>query len=90
MEAELGNGDHLGGRHGRQGRRVGHPPSSPSICWITVGGIGRKQEDVDGESATEYLNLTVTFDHNMMDAAPAARFTERVPELIERLWPGPR
>jgi pyruvate/2-oxoglutarate dehydrogenase complex dihydrolipoamide acyltransferase (E2) component len=61
----------------------GIPPSSPSICWITVGGIGRKQEDVDRESAREYLNLTVSFDHNMMDAAPAARFTERFKELIE-------
>ena len=36
-----------------------------------------------GKSATEYLNLTVSFDHNMMDAAPAARFTERFKELIE-------
>jgi hypothetical protein len=35
---------------------------------ITVGGIGRKQEDVEGESAREYLNLTVSVDHNMMDA----------------------
>jgi 2-oxoacid dehydrogenases acyltransferase (catalytic domain) len=66
-----------------KGAGWGIPPSSPSICWITVGGIGRKQEDVDGESATEYLNLTVSFDHNMMDAAPAARFTERLKELIE-------
>jgi pyruvate/2-oxoglutarate dehydrogenase complex dihydrolipoamide acyltransferase (E2) component len=65
-----------------KGAGWGIPPSSPSICWITVGGIGRKQ-DVDGETATEYLNLTVSFDHNMMDAAPAARFTERFKELIE-------
>jgi hypothetical protein len=36
-----------------------------------------------GKSATEYLNLTVSFDHNMMDAAPAARFTERFKDLIE-------
>jgi pyruvate/2-oxoglutarate dehydrogenase complex dihydrolipoamide acyltransferase (E2) component len=66
-----------------KGAGWGIPPSSPSICWITVGGIGPKQEDVDGEGATEYLNLTVSFDHNMMDAAPAARFTERFKELIE-------
>ena len=61
---------------------MGHPSFLPSICWITVGGIGRKQ-GVDGGSAREYLNLTVSFDHNMMDAAPAARFTERFKELIE-------
>jgi hypothetical protein len=53
VEAELGNGDHLGGR---QGRRMGHSSFLPSICWITLGGIGRKQEDVDREGATEYLN----------------------------------
>ena len=29
------------------------------------------------------MNLTVSFDHNMVDAAPAARFTERLKELIE-------
>jgi hypothetical protein len=62
----------------------GIPPSSPSVCWITVGGIGRKQEDVNGQSSTrEYLSLTVSFDHNLVDGAPAARFTERFKELIE-------
>ena len=56
----------------------------PSICWITVGGIGRKREDVDGQITTrDDLSLTVSFDHNMMDAAPGARFTERFKELIE-------
>jgi pyruvate/2-oxoglutarate dehydrogenase complex dihydrolipoamide acyltransferase (E2) component len=67
-----------------KGAGWGIPPSSPSICWITVGGIGEKREDVDGEIATrEYLSLTVSFDHRMIDAAPAARFTERLKELIE-------
>jgi pyruvate/2-oxoglutarate dehydrogenase complex dihydrolipoamide acyltransferase (E2) component len=62
----------------------GIPPSSPSICWITVGGIGPKREEINGRVVTrEYLNLTVSFDHNMIDAAPAARFTERFKELIE-------
>jgi pyruvate/2-oxoglutarate dehydrogenase complex dihydrolipoamide acyltransferase (E2) component len=74
-----------------KGAGWGIPPSSPSICWITVGGIGRKQEDVDRESAMEYLNLTVSFDHNMMDAAPAARFHRAVEGTDrKRLWPGPR
>jgi hypothetical protein len=26
----------------------GVPPSSPSICWSTVGGIGHRREDRDG------------------------------------------
>jgi pyruvate/2-oxoglutarate dehydrogenase complex dihydrolipoamide acyltransferase (E2) component len=67
-----------------KGAGWGIPPSSPSICWITVGGIGRKWEMVDGQLATrDYLSLTVSFDHNMIDGAPAARFTERFKELIE-------
>ena len=62
----------------------GIPPSSPSICWITVGGIGQKRQDVDGQIGTrDYLSLTVSFDHRMIDGAPAARFTERLKELIE-------
>jgi pyruvate/2-oxoglutarate dehydrogenase complex dihydrolipoamide acyltransferase (E2) component len=62
----------------------GIPPSSPSICWITVGGIGPKREEVDGQITTrDYLSLTVSCDHNMVDGAPAARFTERLKELIE-------
>ena len=31
----------------------------------------------------EILNLTVMFDHNIIDGAPAARFTHRLVELIE-------
>ncbi len=31
----------------------------------------------------EILNLTVTFDHTIVDGAPAARFTRRLIELIE-------
>jgi pyruvate/2-oxoglutarate dehydrogenase complex dihydrolipoamide acyltransferase (E2) component len=67
-----------------KGAGWGIPPSSPSICWITVGGIGPKREDVDGQIAIrDYLSLTVSMDHNMVDGAPAARFTERLKELIE-------
>lgn len=66
-----------------KGAGWGIPPSSPSICWITVGGIGRKREEVDGRTTTrEYLSLTVSCDHSMVDGAPAARFTERLKELI--------
>ncbi len=62
----------------------GTPPTIPSLCWITVGGIGEKREVVDGQIAVrEYLSLTVSFDHNMIDAGVAARFTERLKELIE-------
>ena len=47
-----------------KGAGWGVPPSSPSICWITVGGIGQKREDAGGQIAVrDYLNLTVSFDH---------------------------
>jgi pyruvate/2-oxoglutarate dehydrogenase complex dihydrolipoamide acyltransferase (E2) component len=67
-----------------EGSGWGIPPSSPSICWITVGGIRESKEEFEGRTRTrDYLNLTVSFDHNMIDAAPAARFTERLRGLIE-------
>jgi pyruvate/2-oxoglutarate dehydrogenase complex dihydrolipoamide acyltransferase (E2) component len=67
-----------------KGAGWGIPVSSPSLCWITEGGIGQKREVVDGQSVLrDYLSLTVSFDHNMIDGAPAARFTERLKELIE-------
>jgi pyruvate/2-oxoglutarate dehydrogenase complex dihydrolipoamide acyltransferase (E2) component len=67
-----------------KGAGWGIPPSSPSVCWITVGGIGQKKENIDGQNVTrDYLSLTVSFDHRMIDAAPAGRFTERFKELME-------
>jgi len=67
-----------------KGAGWGIPPTIPSLCWITVGGIGEKSGVVDGQIAIrEYLSLTVSFDHNMIDGAQAARFTERLKELIE-------
>jgi pyruvate/2-oxoglutarate dehydrogenase complex dihydrolipoamide acyltransferase (E2) component len=60
---------------------VGHPQS----LMVTVGGIGVKPGVVDGSIAIrEYLSLTISFDHEMINGAPAARFTRRLKELIER------
>jgi len=51
---------------------------------ITVGGIGEKPGVVDGQIAIrDYLSMTISFDHDIIDGAPAARFTERLKELIE-------
>jgi pyruvate/2-oxoglutarate dehydrogenase complex dihydrolipoamide acyltransferase (E2) component len=51
---------------------------------VTVGGISGKPRVVDGEIATrELLDLAVTFDHDVVDGAPATRFTQRLGELIE-------
>jgi pyruvate/2-oxoglutarate dehydrogenase complex dihydrolipoamide acyltransferase (E2) component len=67
-----------------KGAGWGVPPSTPSLCWITLGGIAQRRSDMNGQmSSREYLSLTVSFDHNMIDGAPAARFTQRLKELIE-------
>ena len=65
------------------GAAWGIPPALP-ILMITVGGIGEKPVLVDGHIALrEYLSLTISFDHDIIDGAPAACFTERLKELIE-------
>jgi pyruvate/2-oxoglutarate dehydrogenase complex dihydrolipoamide acyltransferase (E2) component len=52
---------------------------------VTVGGIAEKPGVYDGQIAIrEYLCLTISFDHNVVDGAPAARFARRFRELIER------
>ncbi len=59
-------------------------PVVETTLLITVGGIGEKPGVVDGQIAVrEYLSLTISFDHDLIDGAPAARFTERLKELIE-------
>lgn len=51
---------------------------------LTVGGLTQKPGVVDGQIAIrDYLNLTVTFDHDIVDGAPAARFSQRLKGLIE-------
>jgi pyruvate/2-oxoglutarate dehydrogenase complex dihydrolipoamide acyltransferase (E2) component len=50
---------------------------------IALGGIAEKPGVIDGQIAIrEYLSLTISFDHDIIDGAPAARFTARLSELI--------
>jgi pyruvate/2-oxoglutarate dehydrogenase complex dihydrolipoamide acyltransferase (E2) component len=66
-----------------EGAGWGIPSPTPTLM-ITVGGIGEKPGVVDGHIAIrEYLSLTISFDHDMIDGAPAARFTQRLKDLIE-------
>ncbi len=66
-----------------KGAGWGIPPALPTLM-MTVGGIGEKPVIVDGQIVMrDYLSLTVSFDHDIIDGAPAARFTERLKELIE-------
>jgi len=51
---------------------------------LTVGGIDEKPRVVEGDLVTrEFLDLTVTFDHDVVDGAAAARFVDRLRELVE-------
>jgi pyruvate/2-oxoglutarate dehydrogenase complex dihydrolipoamide acyltransferase (E2) component len=51
---------------------------------LVVGSIALKPSVVEGRiEPREILNLTVAFDHYVIDGAPAARFTHRLVELIE-------
>jgi hypothetical protein len=51
---------------------------------LVVGGIARKPAVVgDRIEPRELLNLTVAFDHDVVDGAPAARFVQRLLALIE-------
>jgi pyruvate/2-oxoglutarate dehydrogenase complex dihydrolipoamide acyltransferase (E2) component len=62
----------------------GLPIPTPTPLMVTVGGIGEKQVVVDGHTAVrEYLSLTISVDHDIVDGAPAARFARRLKELIE-------
>jgi len=51
---------------------------------LTVGGITQKPGVHEGQVCVrEYLSLTVSFDHDLVDGAPAARFVKKLVELIE-------
>ena len=51
---------------------------------LTLGGIAEKPGVVDGRvEVREYLSVTISFDHDIIDGAPAARFTQRLKEMIE-------
>ncbi len=51
---------------------------------ITLGGIATKPGIVDGRiEPREFLAVTLSFDHVIVDGAPAARFVDRLKGLIE-------
>jgi len=61
----------------------GIPLPGHTLC-VTVGGIESKPVFHGGElQERQHLRLTVTFDHDIVDGGPAARFTQRLAELIQ-------
>jgi pyruvate/2-oxoglutarate dehydrogenase complex dihydrolipoamide acyltransferase (E2) component len=65
------------------------PQAQNYTLGLTLGGIARKPGFAGGPNGErvvprEYLSLTLSFDHDVVEGAPAARFTARLKELIER------
>jgi pyruvate/2-oxoglutarate dehydrogenase complex dihydrolipoamide acyltransferase (E2) component len=58
--------------------------SGTHVLDLVVGGIARKPAEVEGRiELRDLIDLTLIFDHDVVDGAPAARFTRRLVELIE-------
>jgi pyruvate/2-oxoglutarate dehydrogenase complex dihydrolipoamide acyltransferase (E2) component len=58
------------------------PHGGATVC-VTVGGIVQRQVPGDGGyQAREHVCLTVSFDHAIVDGAPASRFMRRFGELL--------
>jgi pyruvate/2-oxoglutarate dehydrogenase complex dihydrolipoamide acyltransferase (E2) component len=71
-------GSIVGGRGWGLGGVLTHPVS------LVVGGIHRAPALRDGELVErDWLCLTISFDHEVVDGAPAARFVRRLVELLE-------
>ena len=66
----------------RGGWGIGFLPSH--TLGLTVGGVSQKPGVRDGRvEVRDFLNLTVSFDHDVVDGAPAARFARELIRLIE-------
>lgn len=59
-------------------------PVSPLTLMVTVGSIGTRPALVEGRLVErEVVALTLSFDHTVVDGAPAARFAAALRETIE-------
>lgn len=59
-------------------------PVATHTLNVAIGGIASKLVMIDGEIENrKHLCITVSFDHDLIDGAPAARFIHRFRRLIE-------
>jgi pyruvate/2-oxoglutarate dehydrogenase complex dihydrolipoamide acyltransferase (E2) component len=57
---------------------------TPPTLMVVIGGISRQPRLVDGELRDrEFLHVTLSFDHDVVDGGPAARFSARLTDLVE-------
>lgn len=69
------------GMHGNQASWF--IPHGSATVLITVGSIDKKKGSCDGkEQESEYLCITASFDHNIVDGAPSARFMKQFAETL--------
>jgi pyruvate/2-oxoglutarate dehydrogenase complex dihydrolipoamide acyltransferase (E2) component len=58
-------------------------PLTSATVTVAVGAIVKRPVLVDGNlEEREHLCLTLSFDHDIVDGAPAARFTSHFAELL--------
>lgn len=58
-------------------------PHGSATVLITVGSISKKVIEINGQFVSrEHLCITASFDHNIVDGAPAARFINQFAETI--------
>ncbi len=63
------------------------PMGASTTIFVVAGGITKKPGVVNNEiSIREYLHLTITADHDIVDGGPLARFVERLTKLIESAY----
>ena len=59
-------------------------PITPCTVAMTVGGIGKRPVIVDGRIAEhDFISITLGFNHDIVDGAPAARFAASLRHLVE-------
>ena len=60
----------------------------PETCILAVGRIADRAVVVDGQvAARPMMNLCLSYDHRIIDGAPAARFLHRVKQYVENpVW----
>lgn len=59
-------------------------PHGSATVLLTIGSINSKVVEIEGNYVKrEHLCITVSFDHNIVDGAPAARFMDQLMEEIK-------
>ena len=62
-------------------------PVSNHTLQITLGGISEKPVLINGQLENrEFLCVTISVDHDIVDGAPATRFIQRLKELVENSY----